>query len=637
MPAVDRIEDGPDTIRILLTTDNHVGYLENDPIRGDDGWKTFEEITQIAHDRGVDMMLQGGDLFHVNKPSKKSMYHVIKSLRGNCMGDKPCELELLSEPADVMNNGIDEVNYEDPNLNISIPVFAISGNHDDATGEGMLSALDVLAVSGLINYFGKVKDTDSVHVKPILLQKGRTKLALYGMSNLRDERMHRLFRDGAVKFERPGVETDEWFNLFVIHQNHAMHSFKSTIPENFLPPFLDFVLWGHEHECIPHAVHNPETTFDVLQAGSSLATSLCEGEVADKKVFILSIKGGDYSLQPIALQTVRPFVMREIVLSKTDLIAGVASKADVIGFLTQEVEKAIEKVNSTRNAGSNRELYLPLIRLRVEYSDGYEIENAQRFSNQFVGRIANVNDVVQFHKKKKKTIASVANGLIQKTKFDADLLEESLKEKKQNTDLELQDIVSDFLKQTQLTLVPEVGFNDAVKKMLENEDKSSLSQYINSEIKKETKALLNVDIDEAEFHGGDGGNEQHPKKMLKQILMHTKSAGYSGGVDMDMDVSLNSSSTKKKSTTTAAKRSGKEKSKEIIDSSDSEVDVAELGTRQPTSRRRNAAPKGSFADEEADAQIISSEDEYYPEPTKKKATMKSGNRSGSTRTGRAKR
>ena len=26
----------PDTIRILITTDNHVGYNENDPITGDD-------------------------------------------------------------------------------------------------------------------------------------------------------------------------------------------------------------------------------------------------------------------------------------------------------------------------------------------------------------------------------------------------------------------------------------------------------------------------------------------------------------------------------------------------------------------------------------------------------------------------
>jgi hypothetical protein len=48
-----------------------------------------------AHD--VDMVLLGGDLFHDNKPSRKSMYNVMRSMRLNCLGDKPCELEMLSD------------------------------------------------------------------------------------------------------------------------------------------------------------------------------------------------------------------------------------------------------------------------------------------------------------------------------------------------------------------------------------------------------------------------------------------------------------------------------------------------------------------------------------------------------------
>ena len=136
------------------------------------------------------------------------------------------------------------------------------------------------------------------------------------------------------------------------------------------------------------------------------------------KIFILNIKGKDYSIEPVELKTVRPFVLREIILLKTDLIPGAASKADVIAYLTDEVEKSIERANkqfSSQNIlNSNRaitnlsnnatadpiEKPLPLIRLRVEYSGGYEIENVTRFSNRFVGKIANVNDVVQFYKKR---------------------------------------------------------------------------------------------------------------------------------------------------------------------------------------------------------------------------------------------
>ena len=48
------------------------------------------------------------------------------------------------------------VNFEDPNLNVGLPVFTIHGNHDDPSGEGNLSSVDVLSSSGLVNYWGKV-------------------------------------------------------------------------------------------------------------------------------------------------------------------------------------------------------------------------------------------------------------------------------------------------------------------------------------------------------------------------------------------------------------------------------------------------------------------------------------------------
>jgi len=46
------------------------------------------------------MVLLAGDLFHDNKPSRKSMYQVMRSLRMNCYGEKPCELEMLSDASE---------------------------------------------------------------------------------------------------------------------------------------------------------------------------------------------------------------------------------------------------------------------------------------------------------------------------------------------------------------------------------------------------------------------------------------------------------------------------------------------------------------------------------------------------------
>ena len=37
-----------DTFRILIATDNHIGYLERDPVRGQDSINTFREILQLA-------------------------------------------------------------------------------------------------------------------------------------------------------------------------------------------------------------------------------------------------------------------------------------------------------------------------------------------------------------------------------------------------------------------------------------------------------------------------------------------------------------------------------------------------------------------------------------------------------------
>lgn len=143
---------GPDTIRILVATDSHVGYNERDSTRKDDSWKTFHEVMCLAKEHDVDMVLHAGDLFHENKPSRKSMYQVMRSLRMNCLGDKPCELEMLSDASEnfagyidmatglseipnlTLDRLFDHVNYEDPNINVAIPVFAIHGNHDDPSG-----------------------------------------------------------------------------------------------------------------------------------------------------------------------------------------------------------------------------------------------------------------------------------------------------------------------------------------------------------------------------------------------------------------------------------------------------------------------------------------------------------------------
>ena len=502
MPALS----AADTIRVLVATDNHVGYNERDPVRGDDSWKSFHEIMCIAKDRDVDMVLLAGDLFHENKPSRKSMYNVMRSLRMNCYGEKPCELEMLSDASETLGGDFNHVNYEDLDINVAIPVFSIHGNHDDPSGEGHYSALDILQCSGLLNYYGRTPESDNILVKPVLLQKGRTKLALYGLSNVRDERLYRTFRDGKVKFFQPGTQKEDWFNIMSVHQNHHAYTETSYLPENFLPDFLDLVIWGHEHECDIQPHINPEMSFKVMQPGSSVATSLVAGEAVPKQVAILSITGREFKSEPIRLKTVRPFVYKDLVLSEHKEAMQMARKdnhrTELTRFLVRVVDELIEQaIEEWREAQEEArmdddeeplEVPLPLIRLRVETSipdstASFDVENPQRFSNRFVGKVANTNDVVQFHRKKKTALSSMR-------KVAGDVEDQEIMSHLQGLDtVKVEKLVREFLAAQSLTILPQNYFGDAVSQFIDKDDKHAMESFVNDSLTSQIKHLLDLD------------------------------------------------------------------------------------------------------------------------------------------------
>ncbi|GFF30237.1 double-strand break repair protein mus-23 [Aspergillus udagawae] len=515
MPGISDAE----TIRILVSTDNHVGYNERDPIRGDDSWKSFHEVMCLAKERDVDMVLLAGDLFHENKPSRKSMYQVMRSVRMNCLGDKPCELEMLSDASENFQGAFNHVNYEDLDINVAIPIFSIHGNHDDPSGEGHLAALDLLQVSGLLNYYGRTPESDNIHIKPVLLQKGRTKLALYGMSNVRDERLFRTFRDGKVKFYQPSIQKNDWFNLMCVHQNHHAYTETGYLPENFLPDFLDLVIWGHEHECLINPKLNPETKFHVMQPGSSVATSLVPGEAVPKHVAILSITGREFKCEPIRLKTVRPFAMREIVLSEEKGAQKLARKennrTEVTRFLISIVEELIEEAKAEwlemqdeADEDEEREVPLPLVRLRVETSTpeggSYDCENPQRFSNRFVGKVANVNDVVQFYRKKKNTTTR---------KKDDEVDEAAMSQLSTLDTVKVEQLVREFLAAQSLTILPQNSFGDAVAQFIDKDDKHAMEMFVNESLEGQVKHLMSLDRE-----GDDMDDEELAQSSIQKAM-----------------------------------------------------------------------------------------------------------------------
>ncbi|KAJ8585255.1 DNA repair exonuclease [Rhizopogon salebrosus TDB-379] len=512
-----------DTIRILVATDNHIGYLERDPIRGQDSINTFKEILQLAVKHDVDMILLGGDLFHENRPSRDCLYQVMALLREYTLGDKPVQIELLSDPSDGRAEGYSfpAVNYEDPNLNVAIPVFSIHGNHDDPQGagpEGALSALDVLSVSGLINYMGKfdlplssasnpnpVEGDSGISIRPVLLRKGQTRLGLYGVGNVKDARMHFELRSNRVRMYMPR-DKEDWFNVLVVHQNRVPHPPTPAVPEGLFDDSIDLVVWGHEHDCriVPEPVAG--RPYHVTQPGSSVATSLGEGEGVEKHVALLQIHHKEFELKPLPLRTVRPFMLGDVVLAEAAEEEGfdVSDQIAVGKFLRARVNALIDQANQLwdeRNVHAVEEgeeelpRMLPLVRLKVDTTSVPAMSNPIRFGQEFTGRIANPRDVLSFYRSKTRAAGS-------RTATSADQPELSIDDPDLTTSEKLakvrvQTLVQEYLAAQELQVLGEAGMGEAIRVFVEKDDGWAIQTHVSNALRALMKGVqANGEVDE---------------------------------------------------------------------------------------------------------------------------------------------
>ncbi|KAG8845291.1 meiotic recombination [Tulasnella sp. 330] len=503
-----------DIIKIMLATDNHIGYMERDPVRGQDAINTFKEILELAVKYDVDFVLLGGDLFHENRPSRDCLYRTSALLREYSLADKPVQVELLSDPDEGKADGctFPAINYEDPNLNVGIPVFSIHGNHDDPQGaghEGALCALDLLSVSGLINYIGKVdlpsQDTTSaepsgIEIKPVLLRKGQTQLALYGIGNVKDQRMHFELRSNRVRMFMPRNK-DDWFNILLVHQNRVKHGPQEHVPEGMFDDSINLVVWGHEHDCRIEPEEVPGKPYFITQPGSSVATSLSDGESIQKKVAFLEIQGKEFQMTPIPLRTVRPFVMEEIVLSEVaeEENLSLGDKMEINKYLRSRVEALIarageewEQRNQEAIAAGDEPLQpmLPLVRIKVDTTGVSEMSNPIRFGQEFQGRVANPKELLVFQRAKKQSKRAVQADQPALSIDDPDL---SVQQKLER--VRVAQLVEEYLGAQELQLLGEHGMSDAVQVFVDKEDSTAIKTYFQKSL---STILTDVAVREVE-------------------------------------------------------------------------------------------------------------------------------------------
>uniref|UniRef100_A0A8D8VIU0 Double-strand break repair protein n=1 Tax=Cacopsylla melanoneura TaxID=428564 RepID=A0A8D8VIU0_9HEMI len=450
--------DDENSIRIMIATDIHLGYLETDRERGNDSFVTFEEILEHARDKEVDMVLLGGDLFHINKPSPTTLKKCLETLRKHCIGDNSVYIDVISDPKLVMNNNI---NFLDPNLNIALPVFTINGNHDDPSGPELVAALDIVSNSGLVNYFGKCTNLNEITLHPLIIQKNETKIAIFGLGYVKDERLAAMIKNNKVKYMKPTNDKDIIY-ILVLHQNRPERGTAKNIAEDSIPSFFHFILWGHEHECRIKPEYNTKQHFHVCQPGSPVATSLCAGEAVQKKWGILVCNKQSYKLKPYDLETVRPFVFENYTVEE-DAEHEEEEIANTVDRMIQDSKKQL--------TGNPRQPKLPLIRLRVENckTDALKI-NPIVFGQKYENKVANSNEILLIKNRINRTNRGV------KGEFGDG-------EDQTFIDTCVEDLLKSFYEQApevnQLQSFLPSELNESVKRFINQEDRSVFGDIIN--------------------------------------------------------------------------------------------------------------------------------------------------------------
>lgn len=59
---------------------------------------------------------------------------------------------------------------------------------------------------------------------------------------------------------------------------------QEAVPEGMFDDAIDLVMWGHEHDCRIDPEPVPGKRYYITQPGSSVATSLADGEAIEKYV-----------------------------------------------------------------------------------------------------------------------------------------------------------------------------------------------------------------------------------------------------------------------------------------------------------------------------------------------------------------
>ncbi|CCO36819.1 Double-strand break repair protein MRE11 [Rhizoctonia solani AG-1 IB] len=266
---------------------------------------------------------------------------------------------------------------------------------------------------------------------------------------------------------------------------------------------INLVVWGHEHDCriVPEPVAGKE--YFITQPGSSVATSLADGEAIPKHVALLEIQHNTFQLTPVPLRTVRPFVLDDVNLSEAAETDGIdiTNQVSVMKFLRERVNALIDQAQEEwheRNEAAGispaeaGEMMLPLVRLKVETTGVSVMSNPVRFSQEFIGRVANPRDVLVFHRAK-----TMSKGKVVADEPELSIDDPTIPVAEKLQKVRVQNLVREYLAAQELQLLGELGMSDAIQTFVEKDENRSISEFVSNSLKAYEKKLKNREIHEA--------------------------------------------------------------------------------------------------------------------------------------------
>lgn len=233
-------------MKLGIFSDTHLGF-DSKGQRYKEAFENLKQSLELCVQEKADLIVLPGDVFHEPVPSHTSIFEAMNCFSLAKKGGS--EVNLFLEK----NNETKKLNYK------GVPILTIHGNHE-YRGKEFKTALDILDLAGLINYF---------HAGKITIEKEGERICVFGLGAVPEKKALE-----ALQYWNPKPEEGQC-NILLLHQGFVDFmaiddEMIATLSLSDLPKGFELIINGHLHWNNQQKIG--ETTF--LLPGSTIATSI---------------------------------------------------------------------------------------------------------------------------------------------------------------------------------------------------------------------------------------------------------------------------------------------------------------------------------------------------------------------------